>query len=86
MTQIEQAIRNVTSWPRRVGKAELLKHMTGERLTRDEAIRAKCFDCVCGGDDKPDRCTVIQCALTAYCPWNRKAKGNDHAEPEDSDT
>ena len=86
MTKIEQTIKNVESWPRRSGKSELLKHLRGGRLTRDAAIKAKCFECVSGGDEKPAPCEVSQCALTQYCPWNRKAKGNDLSEIEDSDS
>ena len=72
--RIALAIKNVERWPRKAGKADLLRHLRGERLTRDEAIRSKCYDCVGGEDTNP--CHVVQCALTQYCPWNHSQEFN----------
>lgn len=54
--------------PRKAGKAEYLR---GERLTRDEVIKAKCYECVGGEDISP--CTITHYALTQYCQWSRFA-------------
>jgi len=72
------AIRNVEGWTRRAGKAELLRHLHGERLTRDAAIRAKCYECVGGEDTNP--CLIVQCALTQYCQWNKDENGPPESE------
>lgn len=68
MTRIEIAIKNAKRMPKKSGKAEYIKHLTGHRLTRDQAIRAKCYECVQGEDTRP--CDIIECALTTYCQWN----------------
>ena len=53
--------------PRRQGRTLYLKYLRGESLTRGEAIKAKCYECVNGEDFKP--CNVITCPLLAYCPY-----------------
>lgn len=73
--QRQQAIKNVQAWPRRAGRAELLKHLRGERLTRAEAIKARCYECIQGEDPRP--CTVVTCALTTYCQWNKQGIDGD---------
>lgn len=65
----ELQIKNVEKWPKKIGKADNLRHLRGERLTRDEAIKAKCYDCVCGEDTEP--CVVYTCSLQPYCQWNK---------------
>lgn len=70
MDRREQTIKSVLRWPKQVGKSNYLKHLRGVRLTRDEAIRAKCYECVGGEDTEP--CNVVTCSLTQYCQWNSK--------------
>jgi len=64
----QKQIENVEKWPRQQGKADYLRHLHGERLTRDEAIKAKCYDCVCGEDTQ--ECLAAFCPLHQYCQWN----------------
>ena len=68
----EQHISNVKKWRRKTGKAQYLRYLQGEELTRDEAIQAKCYDCVCGEDTEP--CLVPTCPLTQHCQWNKPKK------------
>ena len=68
----EQHISNVRKWKKKAGKAHYLRFLQGGKLTRDEAIQAKCYDCVCGEDTEP--CSVPTCALNAFCPWNKPKK------------
>ena len=37
-----------------------------ERLTRGQAIRAKCIDCMCGNTAEVRRCPSKDCPLWAY--------------------
>jgi hypothetical protein len=37
-----------------------------ERLTRGEAIKAKCLDCCCGQYIEVKKCTVTTCPLWIY--------------------
>lgn len=40
--------------------------MDFKRLTRGEAIRAKCLDCCCGNSAEVRRCPADQCPLWRY--------------------
>lgn len=40
--------------------------MDPRRLTRGEAIRAKCLDCCCGNSAEVRRCPADQCPLWRY--------------------
>lgn len=66
--RIQKQIQNVEKWPRQIGKALYLKHLQGEKLTRDEAIKAKCYECVCGEDT--DECLAVFYPLQQFCQWN----------------
>lgn len=66
---IELIVMNAKKLPRKAGKAEYLRFLQGERLTRDEAIKAKCYEC-CGGEVTLP-CKCITCSLVQYSPWNR---------------
>lgn len=37
-----------------------------KRLTRQQAIRAKCLDCCCGQSVEVRECTIKSCALWRY--------------------
>ena len=67
MTNAER-IEHVTTWPKKPGKADYLKHLRGEPLNKTAAIRAHCYQCVCGEDTEP--CRVLTCPLHQYCQWN----------------
>ena len=63
------AHKNALKYPKKTGKAYYLKFLKGESLTRNEAIMAKCYECVLGEDTEP--CLAETCPLTLYCQWNR---------------
>lgn len=65
---IELAIRNAKRMPKQKGKSAYLKFLSGEKVTRADAIFACCYECVGGEQTKP--CTAITCPLTLYCQWN----------------
>lgn len=75
-TYQEQKIKNVTRWPKHAGKADLLKHLRGERLTQREAIRAYCYEC---GGGEGGTCTIPLCPLLPFSPY---AETGDRIEPE----
>lgn len=66
----QQFIKNASAMPKKAGRAEYIKHLEGKRLTRDQAIRAKCYECVGGDDTRP--CKISTCSLTAFCQWTIK--------------
>jgi len=51
----------------RAGKNNLIKHLTGGRLTRQQAIKAKCYDCQ--GMGETDKCDIKACSLFPYSPY-----------------
>lgn len=69
MDEKAQIIESVKKWPRHAGKNDYLNFLQGKRITRDEAIKAKCYECVCGENTEP--CIVPRCPLTLYCQWNK---------------
>lgn len=54
---------------KRAGQIQLIKYLKGTRLTRQEAIKAKCYDCDGMGDSGV--CNVEGCPLLPYSPFNR---------------
>jgi len=49
---------------RRNGQMQLIKHLNGGRLTRSQAIRAKCYDC--DGMGETGLCDLKNCPLYPY--------------------
>ena len=58
---------HVTKWPRKSGKADYLRFLNGEKLTRAQAIKAHCYQCVAGEDTQP--CLVQYCPLIDFSQW-----------------
>lgn len=59
------------------GQKELIKHLSGERLTLKQAINAHCYDC-CGffADGKVD-CGLKHCSLHPIMAYNQnREKGS----------
>jgi hypothetical protein len=59
------------------GKQQLLRHLDGKRLTRNEAIKAKCYDCDGMGDS--GSCDLDKCALFPYSPYKGRPVPKDPA-------
>lgn len=55
------------------GSSALQRHRNGQRLTRDEAIRAKCADCMCDFADGRGDCGIVACPLYPFMPYGRRA-------------
>lgn len=54
----------------RVGKTDLIKHLSGKRLTQRQAIKAKCYDC--NGMGAESTCDIRECSLFPYSPYRVK--------------
>ena len=68
----DRFVRSAKNGKSRAGKSELLKHLQGKRLTRSQAIKAKCFDC--NGMGEVGECEIEECSLLPYSPYRTKAK------------
>lgn len=51
------------------GRAELLKHLNGGKLSPLQAIRAKCYDCNGYYADVKVDCECTQCPIHPYMPY-----------------
>jgi hypothetical protein len=51
-----------TALPRRIGRAEYIKHLQGKRLTARQRLNAACFRCSSGYNTGND-CLVSDCPL-----------------------
>ena len=52
------------SGPLRRGKKELIKHLEGGKITRKQAMLAKCYDCDGMGDS--GKCDIETCPMYHY--------------------
>ena len=55
------------------GKTLLLKHLNGERLTRNDAILACCCACMGYYADGLSDCKIKECSLYPYMPYKGRA-------------
>ena len=45
----------------------LIKYLEGGKLTRTQALKAKCYDCDCMGESA--ECVLEECPLLPYSPF-----------------
>lgn len=78
----DEILRYSLSWaqslPRLQGRAELIKFLKGEKLTRGETLKALCFRCSSGWNTRKG-CTVHDCPAIAYAPYQ---EGDGSGESE----
>ena len=56
------------------GRKELLKHLSGGRLTQRQAILAKCYDCMGYFTDGKEDCGIPECSLYPFMAYRPKEK------------
>lgn len=74
-TSNPQAIAAEVEWakslPRKIGKAEFIKHLSGKRLSARQRLNAACYRCS-SGYDSGIGCTIPCCPLAPLNPYNLK--------------
>jgi len=55
---------------KKTGQKDLINHLLGKRLTRTQAIKAKCYDC--NGMGEINTCESDDCSLYPYSPYRVK--------------
>lgn len=65
-------LESAKSGKMRAGKNQLIKYLKGDRLTRGQAIKAKCYDCNGMGDS--GECDIDTCSLFPYSQFSRERK------------
>ena len=56
-----------------IGQKELLKHLSGGKLTFKQAIYARCYDCMGMYADGKVDCKMPHCSLYPFYPYRKKA-------------
>ena len=59
------------------GRAELLKHRSGKKLSYKQAVLAKCNDCSGFYADGKIDCQIPDCPLYGFMPYRNKAAKTD---------
>jgi hypothetical protein len=54
------------------GKAEMIRHLYGEKLSYRQAVIAKCYDCTGWAADGKEDCCMPECALYPFMPYGKK--------------
>jgi hypothetical protein len=52
------------------GQKELLKHLSGQKLTLKQAANAHCYDCAGYYADGKHACNMLHCSLFPFMPYN----------------
>jgi len=52
------------------GQKELLKHLSGQRITLKQAVNAHCYDCAGFYSDGKHDCKMLHCSLFPFMPYN----------------
>ena len=56
------------------GKTQMLRHLNGEKLTRNQSISAKCFDCMGWYQDGRLDCRMPDCPLYPFRSYKDASK------------
>ena len=68
----EDMLKSARQGKRKAGKTDLINYLLGATITRNQAIKAKCFDCNGMGDT--GECEMEHCPLYPFSPY-RKSLG-----------
>ena len=66
----ERYLASVKKGKVRAGRKDLIDFLEGKRLTQNQAIRAKCYDCMGFYDDEARDCQGTTCPLYPFMPFN----------------
>lgn len=83
MTETKRAI--IENGKRFKGQGFLLRHLDGKPLTRNQAIMAKCYECMGYYSDGAEDCGITQCPLHRYMPFRGKSNGSDKPRNPEED-
>jgi hypothetical protein len=67
-----QKLVSAKSYPLSAGSNHLIKHMEGGKLTRAQAMKAKCTECMGGFVDGRYDCHIDDCPLYPWMPYKGK--------------
>jgi len=70
-------LESAKSGPRRSGRKWLIAHLEGHKITRNQAIQGKCYDCDGMGDS--GECCIETCTLYPFSPFKMPMVGFSRA-------
>lgn len=62
------------------GRGELIAHLEGRKLTRGQAIKAKCYECAGGFTDGKGDCNIPACPLYGFMAYRKSTPSTDSVE------
>lgn len=69
---MNERIKNIRQYGKTArGQRELLKHLSGEKLTFKQAIYARCYDCMGMFVDGKVDCNIPHCPLHPFMAYNQ---------------
>lgn len=68
---MEDLLKSAKGGKLRKGQKNLINYLQGQRLTRNQAIQAKCYDC--DGMGESGICDLDECSLYPYSPFRPKS-------------
>lgn len=69
---MNERLKNIRQYGKTArGQKELLKHLSGERLTFKQAVYAKCYDCMNYFSDGKVDCECPACSLYPFMTYNQ---------------
>lgn len=69
---MQDKIKRIEELARRKGKTELLMFLKGEKISKSQAILAKCYECMGYYIDGGTDCCVKSCPLYTFMPFKDK--------------
>lgn len=70
---MEDYLKNAKEGTARAGKSDLIKYLSGKEITRQQSIKAKCYDC--DGYGETGECEIDNCSLFPYSPYRETKNG-----------
>ena len=81
MIRDKELLESAKSGPLRKGKRWMIKHLEGGKITRSQAVKAKCFDCLGMGDQ--GKCDQESCPLYFFSPFKMKVLAKSKVTPQE---
>ncbi len=77
-------LRDVEHYGKRaVGRSEFCGYLRGKNITRGQAVRAKCYDCMWFYGDGLVDCKIKRCPLYPFMPYRDDNKMDKGLKPPD---
>jgi len=67
---MEELLKSAKAGLQRAGRKELIKHLEGGKITRMQAMKAKCYDC--NGMGESGECDIEGCPLLPFSPFRSR--------------